>query len=55
MIVSFGAKETQKIWNGEVSGKYRREIQEVARRKFRMPNNSVDTSDLRIPPVHQPY
>ncbi len=28
MIVSFGTKETQKIWNGEVSKKLLREIQD---------------------------
>lgn len=50
MIISFGNKETEKIWNGEVSKKLPREIQEVARRKLRMLNNSVDVSDLRIPP-----
>ncbi|MDY0089903.1 MAG: type II toxin-antitoxin system RelE/ParE family toxin [Flavobacteriaceae bacterium] len=50
MIISFGNKETEKIWNGEVSKKLPGEIQEVARRKLRMLNNSVDVSDLRIPP-----
>jgi len=50
MIISFGNKETEKIWNGEVSKKLPREIQEIARRKLRMLNNSVDVSDLRIPP-----
>ncbi|MFA5556438.1 MAG: type II toxin-antitoxin system RelE/ParE family toxin [Flavobacteriaceae bacterium] len=50
MIISFRNKETEKIWNGEVSKKLPREIQEIARRKLRMLNNSVDVSDLRIPP-----
>ncbi len=50
MIISFGNKETEKIWNGEVSKKLPREIQEIARRKLRMLNNSVDVLDLRIPP-----
>ena len=50
MIISFGNRETEKIWNGEVSKKLPREIQEVARRKFRMLNNSIDVTDLRIPP-----
>lgn len=53
MIVSFGTKETQKIWNGEVSKKFPREIQDVARRKLRMLNNSMDISDLRIPPANR--
>jgi proteic killer suppression protein len=50
MIISFGNRETEKIWNGEVSKKLPREIQEVARRKLRMLNNSFDVTDLRIPP-----
>ncbi|WHF51701.1 type II toxin-antitoxin system RelE/ParE family toxin [Chryseobacterium gotjawalense] len=52
MIVSFGNKETDKIGNGIVSKKLPREIQEVARRKLRMINNSVDINDLRIPPAN---
>jgi proteic killer suppression protein len=50
MIISFGNRETEKIWNGEVSKKLPREIQEVARRKLRILNNSFDVTDLRIPP-----
>ena len=53
MIVSFEDKETEKIWNGFVSRKLPREIQETARRKLRMINNSVDISDLRIPPANR--
>ncbi len=53
MIVSFDDKETEKIWNGFVSRKLPREIQETARRKLRMINNSVDISDLRIPPANR--
>lgn len=53
MIVSFGNKETEKIWNGIVSKKFPREIQDVARRKLRMINNSIDITDLRIPPVNR--
>lgn len=53
MIISFGTKETQKIWKGEVSKKFPGEIQEVARRKLRMLNNSMDVSDLRIPPANR--
>ncbi|MCO5229923.1 MAG: type II toxin-antitoxin system RelE/ParE family toxin [Chitinophagales bacterium] len=30
-----------------------REIQEVARRKLRMINNSIDETDLRIPPANR--
>lgn len=53
MIVSFGNKETEKIWNGIVSKKIPREIQDVARRKLRMINNSIDITDLRIPPANR--
>ena len=53
MIIAFGDKETEKIWNGIVSKKFPREIQEIARRKLRMINNSVDITDLRIPPSNR--
>ncbi len=50
MIVSFGTKETEKIWHGiRVSG-MPNEIQTIGRRKLRMLNNSQDITDLRIPP-----
>lgn len=50
MIVSFGNKETKKIWNGDVSLKLPREIQDNARRKLRMLNNSHTLVDLQLPP-----
>lgn len=50
MIQSFGNKETEKIWNGLQSSKLPFEIQEIARRKLRMLNNSQSIQDLRIPP-----
>ena len=50
MIISFGNKETEKIWRGERSKKLPNEIQDIARRKLRMLNNSHDISDLKIPP-----
>jgi proteic killer suppression protein len=53
MIVSFGAKETEKIWNGERVKKLPIDIQKTARRKLRMLNNSVDIADLRIPPSNR--
>ena len=53
MIISFGDKETEKIWNGLVSKKIPREIQEVARRKLRMINNSISITDLRVPPANR--
>lgn len=53
MIISFGSKETGKIWNGEMVKGFSREIQEIGRRKLRMLNNSQNIIDLRIPPSNK--
>jgi len=53
MIVSFGDKTTQKIWDGERVKSFALEIQEITRRKLRMLNNSVDIKDLMIPPSNR--
>ena len=53
MIISFGSKHTEQIWNGIRVKKFPNEIQNVARRKLRMLNNSLDISDLRIPPSNR--
>lgn len=53
MIISFGSKETEKIWQGERSKKLPSEIQEIARRKLRMLHNSQSITDLRIPPSNR--
>jgi len=53
MIVSFGSKGTEKIWNGERVKKMPIEIQQIGRRKLRMINNSQNWSDLRIPPSNR--
>lgn len=53
MIISFGSKETEKIWRGEKIRKLPIEIQKVGRRKLRMLNNSQDINDLRIPPSNR--
>jgi proteic killer suppression protein len=50
MIVSFGSKDTEKIWNGERVKRIPSEIQEIGRRKLRMLNSSQNVLDLRIPP-----
>ena len=50
MILSFKSKETEKISDGERSAKLPGEIQEIARRKLRMINNSQNIADLRVPP-----
>jgi len=53
MIVSFGDKTTQKIWDGEWVKGFSTDIQETARRKLRMLNNSIDIKDLIIPPSNR--
>jgi len=53
MIVSFGNKETEKIWQGQRISKLPLVVQEVGRRKLRMLNNAVDLLDLRIPPANR--
>lgn len=53
MILSFGSKETEKIWKGERVSKLPLEIQTIGRRKLRMLNNSQDIADLRIPPSNR--
>lgn len=53
MIISFGSKETEKIWNGIVVKKPDISIQQMGRRKLRMLNNSQDLFDLRIPPSNR--
>lgn len=53
MIASFGSNDTEKIWKGERVRGIPGEIQEVARRKLRMLNNSVNIMDLRIPPANR--
>ncbi len=53
MITSFYDNESQKVWNGEFSRKLPNDIQQVARRKLRMLNNSNKIDDLRIPPQNR--
>jgi proteic killer suppression protein len=53
MIVSFGSKETEKIWNGERIKNFPSEIQQIGRRKLRMLNNSQNIVDLTIPPSNR--
>ena len=53
MIISFGTKETEKIWNGERVKKFPIEIQKIGRRKLRMLNNSQNLIDLKIPPSNR--
>lgn len=53
MIISFGSKETEKIWVGERVPKLPLEIQNIRRRRLRMLNNSQNIMDLRIPPSNR--
>lgn len=53
MIISFGGKNTEKIWNGIAVKKPSVEIQEIGRRKLRMLHNSIDINDLKIPPSNR--
>ncbi|MEI6265935.1 MAG: type II toxin-antitoxin system RelE/ParE family toxin [Sphingobacteriia bacterium] len=53
MLTSFGDKDTKKIWEGERVKGFSTEIQEMARRKLRMLNNSQDLNDLLIPPSNR--
>lgn len=50
MIESFECRETKKIWDGVVSLKLPREIQQTARRKLVHINSAVEINDLRVPP-----
>ena len=53
MIISFGSKDTEKIWNGERIKRIPIEIQHIGRRKLRMLNNSQNIGDLKIPPSNR--
>lgn len=53
MILSFGDKNTESIWNGTFIKNLPIEIQTIGRRKLRMLNNSQTLNDLRIPPSNR--
>ena len=53
MIVSFGSKDSEKIWDGEIVRRLPIEIQNIGRRKLRMLHNSQTITDLRIPPSNR--
>jgi len=53
MIISFGDKDTENIWDGVRVKGIALEIQKIGRRKLRMLNNSQDLKDLRIPPSNR--
>ena len=49
MIRTFADPETEKVWNGDRSRKLPSDIQNVARRKMRQINRTVNLFDLRVP------
>lgn len=53
MITSFGDKDTGKIWGGERVKNMATDLQETARRKLRMLNNSQNLADLQVPPSNR--
>jgi proteic killer suppression protein len=53
MIVSFGSKDTEQIWQGNAVKGLPSEMQSVARRKLRMINNAANIQDLTIPPANR--
>ncbi|KGE89730.1 MAG: type II toxin-antitoxin system RelE/ParE family toxin [Phaeodactylibacter xiamenensis] len=53
MIISFGSKDTERIWDGIRIKKIPLEIQNIGRRKLRMLNNAQNINDLRIPPSNR--
>lgn len=53
MIISFANKETRKIWQGERIKGLPGEVQDIARRKLRMLNNSLNLADLTVPPSNR--
>jgi toxin HigB-1 len=50
MIVSYLSKETEKIFNGEVSRDYPSDIQRTALRKLLLIDAATSINDLRSPP-----
>ena len=53
MVISFGSKQTEKIWSGERVKKIPLEVQRIGRRKLRMLSNSQNIQDLLIPPSNR--
>lgn len=53
MIKSFRCRETEKIFNREVSRKFPREIQDRAFMKLNALNAAAKLEDLRLPPSNR--
>ena len=50
MIETFGSEETEKIFRGQVSKKFPKDIQRTARRKLIYLDDAEDLQDLLAPP-----
>lgn len=53
MIINFKDKETEKIWNQEISKKIPVDIQKIALRKMFMLNHAKSLLDLTVPPSNK--
>lgn len=53
MIKSFKDRETEKVYDREISRRLPADIQQTALRKLRMLNNAGNLNDLRIPPANR--
>ncbi len=50
MIKSFRNRQTERVWQGEVSRRLPRDIQDTALRKLRILNQARRLGDLAVPP-----
>lgn len=53
MIKSFGNKETERIFQGQVSVKYPKDIQQRAYDKLKLLHAAESLNDLRLPPSNR--
>jgi proteic killer suppression protein len=50
VIVSFRDKETERIWEGEVSRRFPPDILRTAKRRLLILHAAISLKDLRVPP-----
>lgn len=50
MIISFGSRDTERIWNEQFVKHFDRTLQRAALRKLELIHAAKDVEDLRIPP-----
>jgi proteic killer suppression protein len=53
MILNFACKDTEKIYNGEPTKKWRIEVRKIAMRRLNYLNAAINLQDLRIPPSNR--